>query len=224
MKLTKEECEYRLSQLKRVKHHIADEVSIAGKIELDNGIKNYEALLNEHFGNPSLSIEWFKNESNFNTWIWDDKFKFWVYFIKYSEQAYMQIRGKIYTRTGVKIEENSNCYYLGDKPMPEELKFEDGRFYLKEVKEATPLKQSNNELNAETMFKKLGFILDSKEPLTYRKDDGGYITEYMFNPLIKRVQISEWEEYNNNLPQGSTSLHIDHIEAINQQMIELGWI
>ena len=209
MKLTKEECEYRLSQLKRVKHHIADEVSIAGKIELDNGIENYEALFNEHFNNPPLKFEELKEGMP----IWDSVEKCWIYIVHiardYSNNSF----------TYVWWFDKNDDYYT--EPLVE---FEENRFYRKEVKEATPLIQSNNELNAETMFKKLGFILDSKEPLTYRKDDGGYITEYMFNPLIKRVQISEWEEYNNNLPQGSTSLHIDHMEAINQQMIELGWI
>lgn len=209
MKLTKEECEYRLSQLKRVKCHIADEVSIAGKIELDNGIENYEALFNEHFNNPPLKFEELKEGMP----IWDSVKKCWIYIVHIARDY----SNKLFTY--VWWFDKNNDYYTESL-----VEFEENRFYRKEVKETTPLKQSNNELNAETMFKKLGFILDSKEPLTYRKDDGGYITEYMFNPLIKRVQISEWEEYNNNLPQGSTSLHIDHMEAINQQMIELGWI
>lgn len=78
-------------------------------------------------------------------------------------------------------------------------------------------------MNAEEMFLKLDFHIVNKSPLTYQKDDGGYITQYLFNPVTQGLQISEWEEYNNNKPQGTTTLYLEHIEAIKQQYKELGW-
>lgn len=77
---------------------------------------------------------------------------------------------------------------------------------------------------AKEMFEQLGFEIYSKKPLIYKKNDGGYITQYDFNSSIKRVVITEWEEYNNNLPQGMTILYIEHFKAIHKQMEELGWL
>ena len=76
---------------------------------------------------------------------------------------------------------------------------------------------------AREMFKKLDFYVISEKPLIYRQDDGGYITEYLFNQITQGVQIKEYEEYNNNLPQGGTSMYIEHIKAIQQQIKELNW-
>lgn len=55
-------------------------------------------------------------------------------------------------------------------------------------------------------------------------DDGGYITMLTFVELRKQIIIEEYEEYNDNQPQGSTIMHIDMLKAINQQCKELGWI
>lgn len=79
------------------------------------------------------------------------------------------------------------------------------------------------ELSAEKMFNELGFWIINKNPLTYQFDDGGYITQYLFNPVTQGLQISEWEEYSDNKPQGQTTLYIEHIKAIVKQMEELGW-
>lgn len=78
-------------------------------------------------------------------------------------------------------------------------------------------------MNADEMFEYLDFYIVSYNPLIYEKDDGGYITRYIFNDVLKQVKIEEFEKYNENLPQGSTSFYIEHIKAIYQQMIELGW-
>ena len=78
--------------------------------------------------------------------------------------------------------------------------------------------------SAREMFEELDFILVNEQPITYIRDDGGYITKYLFNDVMKRLEIREWEEYNDKKPQGVTILYKEHIEAINQQCKELGWL
>lgn len=78
-------------------------------------------------------------------------------------------------------------------------------------------------MSAREMFEKLDFYVISEKPLIYQQDDGGYITQYLFNQILKSVQIKEYEEYNNNLPQGNTSFYVKTIKAIQQQIKELGW-
>ena len=48
------------------------------------------------------------------------------------------------------------------------------------------------------LFKELDFYITNENPLTYQNDDGGYITQYLFNPITQCLQITEWEEYSNN--------------------------
>ena len=78
--------------------------------------------------------------------------------------------------------------------------------------------------SAREMFEGLDFILVNEQPITYIRDDGGYITKYLFNDVMKRLEIREWEEYNDKKPQGVTILYKEHIEAINKQIEELGWL
>lgn len=78
-------------------------------------------------------------------------------------------------------------------------------------------------MSAKEMFKQLDIYLIKEKPLTYRQDDGGYITDYLFNYITQCVQISEYEQYNYNKPQGSTTLSIELLQAINKQVEELGW-
>lgn len=78
-------------------------------------------------------------------------------------------------------------------------------------------------MTAKEMFKKVDFYIVKEKPLTYQNDDGGYITQYLFNPITQGLQVSEWEEYSNNKPQGTTTLYLEHIQAINKQIEELGW-
>lgn len=77
--------------------------------------------------------------------------------------------------------------------------------------------------SAKEMFEELNFKMISENPIVYRHEDGGLITEYLFNPVFRSLQIKEWEEYNDNKPQGTTILYIEHIEAINEQIKELNW-
>lgn len=77
--------------------------------------------------------------------------------------------------------------------------------------------------SAKELFKELDFYITKEKPLTYRNDDGGYITQYLFNPITQCLQITEWEEYSNNKPQGGTTLSLEHLRAINQQINELSW-
>lgn len=77
--------------------------------------------------------------------------------------------------------------------------------------------------SARELFRELDFHIIKEMPLTYQNDDGGYITQYLFNPITQCLQITEWEEYSNNKPQGSTTLSLEHLQAINQQVNELGW-
>lgn len=77
--------------------------------------------------------------------------------------------------------------------------------------------------SARELFEELDFYITKEKPLTYQNDDGGYITQYLFNPITQCLQITEWEEYSNNKPQGGTTLSLEHLRAINQQINELGW-
>ena len=78
-------------------------------------------------------------------------------------------------------------------------------------------------MKAKEMLEKLDFFIVKEKPLIYQNDDGGYITQYLFNPITHCLQISEWEEYSNNKPQGVTTLSIEHLRAISKQMDEMGW-
>lgn len=42
--------------------------------------------------------------------------------------------------------------------------------------------------------------------------------------LDRILNIEEYEEYNDNRPQGATAIYMDTLKAINQQCKELGWI
>lgn len=78
--------------------------------------------------------------------------------------------------------------------------------------------------SAEEMFEELGYKLIKNTPyLIYKRDDGGYITMLSFIDTCKRIFIEEYEEYNDNQPQGSTVIYMDTLKAINQQCKELGW-
>lgn len=81
------------------------------------------------------------------------------------------------------------------------------------------------KMTAEEMFEELGFLLIKNPPcLSYKKDDGGYITMLTFVEVGKRIIIEEYEEYNDNHPQGNTIIYMDTLKAINKQCEELGWI
>ena len=82
-----------------------------------------------------MTIEWFKNENNFNTWIWDNEFKTWVHFIKYSEGIYMQIRCVTYLKDGLGVATKDICYIDGTNTKLPEFEFRENRFYKKEVKD-----------------------------------------------------------------------------------------
>ncbi len=82
----------------------------------------------------------------------------------------------------------------------------------------------NEQLSAEEMFEELGYKLIKNTPLIYKKDDGGYITMINFFDVCKRIVIEEYEEYNDNQPQGTTVIYMDTLKAINQQRKELGWL
>ena len=78
-------------------------------------------------------------------------------------------------------------------------------------------------IEVEEIFKQLDFIKINNKPLTYLQDDGGYMTQILFNNITQCVQISEWEEYNENKPQGSTTLSLELLDIINEQTQELKW-
>lgn len=82
----------------------------------------------------------------------------------------------------------------------------------------------DEELSAEEMFEESGYKLIKNTPLIYKKDDGGYITMINFFDVCKRIVIEEYEEYNDNQPQGTTVIYMDTLKAINQQCKELGWL
>lgn len=78
-------------------------------------------------------------------------------------------------------------------------------------------------MSAKEMFKELDIILLNEKPLIYGQNDGGYITEYLFNDITQCVQIKEYESFNYNNPQCSTTLSIELLQAINKQLEELRW-
>ena len=78
-------------------------------------------------------------------------------------------------------------------------------------------------MSAKEMFEKLDIQLVNEKTLIYKQDDGGYVTEYLFNNITQCVQIKEYELFNYNKPQGSTTLSIELLQAINKQVEELGW-
>ena len=122
--LTKEKCTFALAGLYSAANGQHDEEN-----------KNIlQQLINEYFDNQPLSLEWFKDEANFNTWIWDNKFKIWVHFIKYSEHCYMQIRCLIYSKYDLYIKKDNLCYTVKRKAKLPGFEFEEGRFFLKEMK------------------------------------------------------------------------------------------
>lgn len=45
--------------------------------------------------------------------------------------------------------------------------------------------------SAKEMFENLNFKMISENPIVYRHEDGGCITEYLFNPVFNRLQIKE---------------------------------
>lgn len=78
-------------------------------------------------------------------------------------------------------------------------------------------------MSAKEMFEELGYELIKRNVLTYRKDDGGYITQIMFCEPAHRIIFREWEEYENYEPQGQFTVYTDLLQAINKQIEELGW-
>ena len=91
-------------------------------------------------------------------------------------------------------------------------------------------------MNAKEMFEEWDFHIVKEWEITipktkqvrggilYQNDDGGYIRQIMFIPTFKSVRFIEYEEYNDNKPQGSFRLYHDQFQAIHQQMKELGWL
>lgn len=79
-------------------------------------------------------------------------------------------------------------------------------------------------MTAKEMFEKLGYEKYGNDPLRYRLDDGGYINFIEFIHIQKIIIFREYEEYNDNQPQGSFLLNMEELEAINKQIKELEWI
>ena len=78
---------------------------------------------------------------------------------------------------------------------------------------------------ATEMFEELEFkLIKSKMYIMYERNDGGLITQYIFNKAFKRLEVKEYELYNDSKPQGFTIYYVEHIKAITQQMKELGWL
>lgn len=82
---------------------------------------------------------------------------------------------------------------------------------------------------AKEMFEELGYKKaiwkDNPKNLCYRFNDGGYITQVVFRTCpFNFVVFEEWEEYNDNKPQGRFTADLDLMVAINKQMKELGWL
>ncbi len=55
-----------------------------------------------------------------------------------------------------------------------------------------------------------------------------YVEYYLYGindyiSTLKTIKFSEYETYNNNEPQGETTLYLDELQAINKQTEELGW-
>lgn len=78
-------------------------------------------------------------------------------------------------------------------------------------------------MSAKDMFEKLGYEQVSDIPKCYRFDDGGYIELIEFINTRQEIIFTEYEEYNENKPQGSFSLNKSELQAINKQVEELGW-
>lgn len=80
-------------------------------------------------------------------------------------------------------------------------------------------------MTAKEMFEEAGFeLIKNALCLSYKRNDGGYITILTFDMIFKRIIIEEYEEYNDHQPQGSTIMYMDMLKAINQQCKESGWI
>lgn len=79
-------------------------------------------------------------------------------------------------------------------------------------------------MKSKDMFEKLGYEKYGNDPLSYRLNDGGYINFIDFIHIQKTIRFREYEEYENNQPQGSFLLNIKELQAINQQCKELGWL
>lgn len=80
-------------------------------------------------------------------------------------------------------------------------------------------------MTAKEMFAEAGFELIKNVPcLSYKRDDEGYITMLTFFEVGKLIIIEEYEEYNDNQPQGRTIMYMDMLKAINQQCKESGWV
>ena len=78
--------------------------------------------------------------------------------------------------------------------------------------------------SAKEMFEDLGYeykYLNSV--IRYTKNDGGYVQQIIFYEFGHRIRFREWEEYNNFEPQGQSTIYIEHLQAINKQVEELGW-
>ena len=78
-------------------------------------------------------------------------------------------------------------------------------------------------MTAKEMFEELGYEQVSDIPKCYRFDDGGYIKLIEFINTRQEIIFTEYEEYNENKPQGSFSLNKSELQAINKQVEELGW-
>lgn len=77
--------------------------------------------------------------------------------------------------------------------------------------------------SAKEMFEDLGYEKVSDIPICYRFDDGGYINLIEFIDTKQEIMFTEYEEYNENKPQGSFFLNKSELKAINKQVEELGW-
>lgn len=77
--------------------------------------------------------------------------------------------------------------------------------------------------SAKEMFEDLGYEQVSDIPICYRSDDGGYVILIDFIDTKQEIMFTEYEEYNENKPQGSFFLNKSELKAINKQIEELGW-
>ena len=78
-------------------------------------------------------------------------------------------------------------------------------------------------MTAKEMFEELGYEKVSDIPICYRFDDGGYINLIEFIDTKQEIMFTEYEEYNENKPQGSFFLNKSELKAINKQVEESGW-
>lgn len=78
--------------------------------------------------------------------------------------------------------------------------------------------------SAKEMFEELGYEKTNSNLLTYRREDGGYIKQIMFSEVGHRIIFRGLEEYNYYQPQGQFTIYSDLLQAINQQVKELGWL